>query len=219
MESSRPSNWSRIRERKYCVGTLSTGGSNIASAVPDSPWRRLAAYLSRHATAVVTTTLVGILTAFGGFIVEEVKFRLNRADLRIERYQTLATDIGQYTFSVELVHEFFTENCTTLPTLKWLITDYNTSITILRKKEFVYLQWLHQYWDEERGSEFAELMTVARQIDHAIHGLNDELEKVENDNKNHPKVDEERASKTAAELGPLVQSLREKAASFLRNLT
>jgi hypothetical protein len=62
-------------------------------------------------------------------------------------------------------------------------------------------------------------MTVARQIDRAIHELNDELEKVENDNTNHPKVDAERASKTAAQLRPLVQSLREKASSFLRNLT
>ena len=57
-------------------------------------------------------------------------------------------------------------------------------------------------------------MEVARKIDRAIHSLNDELEKVENDNKNHPKVDEQRASKTAAELEPLVRTLREKGDSL-----
>jgi hypothetical protein len=193
-------------------------GTAASDSAPSAA-RRLTAYLSQHATAVVTTTLVGILTAFSGSIVEGVKFRLNRADLRIERYQTLATDISQHAFSVELVHEFFKENWTTLPTLKWLISEYNTSITTLRKKEFVYLQWLHHYWDEMHEAEFTELMNVAREIDRAIHGLNDELEKVENDNKNHPKVDKQRASKTAAELEPLVRSLREKAAVFLKNLT
>jgi len=159
------------------------------------------------------------LTAFSGYIVEGVKFRLNRADLRIERYQTLATDISQHTFSTELVQEFFQENWTTLPTLKWLMPDYNTSITTLRKKEFVYVQWLHQYWDEKREADFTELMQLVRDIDRTIHSLNDELEKVENDNKNHPKVDEQRARKTAADLEPLVKALRAKATTLLKNLT
>ncbi len=203
-------------------GSLGGAADVPRGAVPDpapSGGWRVIGYLSQHAAPVLTTTLLGILTAFSGYIVEGVKFRLNRADLRIERYQTLATDISQHTFSTELVQEFFQENWTTLPTLKWLMPDYNTSITTLRKKEFVYVQWLHQYWDEKREADFTELMQLVRDIDRTIHSLNDELEKVENDNKNHPKVDEQRARKTAADLEPLVKALRAKATTLLKNLT
>jgi hypothetical protein len=181
-------------------------------------WQKTLDFLWQHATGFVTMTLLGILAAFSGCIVEGVKFRLNRADLRSDRYQSLATELSNFVFSVELVQEFFEANWTTLPTLKWLIPEYNTSITNLRKNEYVYLQWLHHYWGEERAEQFAEIIKVVKKIDRTIHSLNDELEKVENDNKNHPKVNEERAQKAATELKSSLKSLQEKTRDFLNDL-
>jgi hypothetical protein len=200
------------------------------SSAPDQPdalskpklqqprWKIIQQEVQKHFTTFLTMTLVGLITLFSGSIVESVKFQLNRADLRSERYQSLSVDLSSYVFSVEIVQEFLQENWTPLGALEQIIPQYNTAITNLRKNEYVYLQWLHQYWDERKMDQFNEIMEIARQIDHKIHSLNDEFGRVRDDNKNYPRVNEERARKVVAEIKPLLESLQEKTQLFLNDL-
>lgn len=199
----------------------STSDQTDVSSQPilrQSRWQTIQGEIQKHFITFLTMTLVGVLTVFSGSIVESVKFQLNRADLRSERYQSLSTDLSNYVFSVEIFQEFFQENWTTLEALEGIIPRYNDAITNLRKNEYVYLQWLHQYWDERKINQFTEIMEIVRQIDHKTHSLNDELGKVRDDNKNHPKVNEERAKKTSDEIKPLLESLQEKTQVFLNDL-
>ncbi|MFO0951481.1 MAG: hypothetical protein U0835_10085 [Isosphaeraceae bacterium] len=181
-------------------------------------WKTAERYIWDNARGFLATLLVGILAALSGQIIENVKFRLNRADLRIERYQSLASELSAFAFSVELTQEFLEHNWTSLSTLKWLIPEYNNAITSLRKNEFVYRQWLSHYWGKQQVDAFNRIIDTAKKIDRTVHGLNDELEKVENDNACHPKVDESRARATAAELKPLAEELARSTAAFLDGL-
>jgi hypothetical protein len=170
--------------------------------------------LGENLTAVLITTVVGVLTACSGYIVEWVKTGLNRANLRTERYTTLATDLSNHVFSAELQQEFLEHNWTSEPTLKSLVDEYNTSITKLRRCEYVYYQWLSRYWGTEAMAEFEEIMKLVKQIDGVIHGLNDQFELV-GITKSQPKVDETLAKQTAAALKPLVECLTKRTKAFL----
>lgn len=170
--------------------------------------------LQDNFTAVLVTTFVGVLTACSGYIVEWVKTSLNRANQRTERYQTLATDLSNHTFSVELQHEFLAHNWTTEPTLSGLIKEYNDSITKLRRNEYVYYQWLARYWGPDAVKEFEQIMDVVKRIDAVIHGLNDQLELV-NITKKQPKIDESRAAQAATSLKPLTVDLTQRTKAFL----
>jgi hypothetical protein len=186
----------------------------VPDGTPPVPWwRQLFTTLREHFTTVLVTTFAGILTIFSGYIVETIKTAVNRADLRVERYQSLSTDVSSHLFSVELLQEFFEHNWTTEPTLKDLLTEYNTSITKLRKNEYVYYQWIARYWDKSALKEFEDIMSLVKKIDHAVHGLNDEFELV-NLTKKQPKVNPERAKATAKEMKPLVEDLANKTKAF-----
>ena len=170
--------------------------------------------LQNNFSTILVTTVVGILTALSGYIVEHVKGALNRADLRIERYQTLSTDLSSHVFSVELNQEFFENNWTTEPALRPLVEEYNASITKLRRNEYVYYQWLARYWGAGAVQEFEQIMVVVKSLDKMIHSLNDQFELI-NITKTQPKMDEARASKVALEMRPLVEELRAKSKAFL----
>lgn len=185
------------------------------------PAGRLAAaarFVRTHLLSFVTTTAVGVLTLFSGTIVEQVKFRLNRADLRTTRYEAVARDLSSFTFAVELVEEFFRNHWTTLKTLEWLIDYYNKAVTRLRESEHVYRQWLGHYWGPEQIKRFDRIMADVRAVDAEIHKLNDELERVQSDNKNHPKVDPARSQAAAAVIAGRLPDLRGTVGEFLDDL-
>lgn len=165
------------------------------------------------------TLLIGLLVAiFGVFsdnIIETLKFAINKADLRVERYETFSRDLSNHIFSVELMQEYLQEGWTTTDGIVPILLDYNKSIMLLRKKEYVYRTVFHRYWDEETASLFAGLMAIIREIDRKIHGLNDEFEAV-NIRKTKEKIAQQRSDATAAQLKPLLDQLRTKADSLLR---
>jgi hypothetical protein len=165
------------------------------------------------------TLLIGILVAiFGVFsdkIVDTVKFAINKADLRVERYETFSQDLSNHIFLVELMQEYLHEGWTTKDGVVPILLDYNKSITLLRKKEYVYRTVFHRYWDEQTASQFSGLMATVREVDRQIHGLNDEFEAV-NILETKEKIDSQRAEATAAQLKPLLENLRTEADALLR---
>ena len=166
----------------------------------------------------VVALLIGILGLLSARITESIKFALNRADLRTTQYEELATEISHHIFSAELNTEFIENNWTTKKTLTDLITEYNTSITTLRKKEFVYAAWIEKYWGKTESAQFDEFMKTVREFDKAIHSLNDEFEKV-NITGEADKVDPERAKEALKLLQPAAKKLREQGREFLASLT
>jgi hypothetical protein len=162
--------------------------------------------------------LIGILALFSGRITESVKFALNRADLRTKQYEELATEISQYIFSAELITEFVERGWTTKKTLTDLVTQYNTAITTLRKKEFVYTAWVQKYWGREQLSDFDEFMKSVVEFDKAIHSLNDEFEKVNITGKQE-KVAPKRAEEALKLMRPAAAELRKHGRAFLASLT
>ena len=122
--------------------------------------------------------VITVLTIFSSQLSEKIKLHLNKADLRTKQYEELAVEISSFIFSAELSVEFIENEWTTKETLAWLISDYNESLTMLRKKEYVYLAWLKKYWGDEELKNFDGFMKSLKIFDYSIHTLNDEFEAV-----------------------------------------
>lgn len=182
-------------------------------------------WLAGIATSLKTQTatwlvvfMIGILSLFSGRITDSVKFALNRADLRTKQYEELAIEISQHIFSTALTTEFIENNWTTEKALTDLLTEYNTSITTLQKKEFVYATWIQKYWEKEQSEKFDAFLESIREFDKAIHSLNDEFEKV-TITKEQRKVDPQRAKEVLKLLQPAATKLRERGRSLLVSLS
>lgn len=167
------------------------------------------------------TLIIELVVICLGFFSNVLAFDPQHAEKQIikaERYKLLITELDNYVFSTEIMNEFLQNNWTTLPTLQLINPQYNLSTTNIRKNENSNLLMLKHSSNQEKEKQYEEIMELVNKIDQLLHSLNDEFEKVQNDNKNHNKVDEERAKKTADELKPLLISLKEKKESFLKNL-
>ena len=178
------------------------------------------AFVKQHFVTFMTTLVTGVLAACSGCIVEQVKFSLNKADLRTKQYEGMALEVSKFVFATELSEEFLDNNWTRKKTIEWLIGDYNAAITKLRQNEYVYMQWLAHYWSQEKVDEFKSLMVEVKAIDKIIHKLNDELDKFvdEKTAAKYERLDAARTKETAKQLKPHVKELQTKAEKFLTGL-
>ncbi|MHB8068948.1 MAG: hypothetical protein ACYDIC_13750 [Desulfobaccales bacterium] len=160
---------------------------------------------------------IAIMTLFSSHLIESIKFVMNRADLRTNQYEALATEISQYIFAAELTVEYIEKDWTTKQTLEELIKDYNQSITTMRKKEFVYLAWIRKYWSREQVNQYDKFMQSVRAFDSAIHSLNDEIEAVRI-NGSKKKIDRKRSEEVLKVMKPAVENMRENGKLFLTSL-
>jgi hypothetical protein len=149
--------------------------------------------------------LIAILSIFSAEITENVKLALNRADLASKYYEELASDLSEYRFQAELVVEYVERGWTKADSLKSLDTDYNESITKLRKKEWVYQSWMRRYWGEQQASAFAQCMDAVKAFDREVHNLNDEIDAVIN--KKKEKFDKNAAAAAVDRLKPALTTL------------
>jgi hypothetical protein len=171
---------------------------------------------SRAATYVITL-LFALLAIFSDKLVERVKFALNRADMREAKYATFASELSVYIFDCELLEEDLEHGWTTAANLTPLITEYNGSITELRKNQFSDRAMLIKYWDKKRSQQFDEIMQSILQLDAAVHNLNDEYELV-NLRKSKEKVDPQKAAANATSLKDLLKVFKPKVDTFLEDL-
>lgn len=190
----------------------------VTPATQKPTWLQgIVASFRTQTAAWLGTFLIGILTLFSGYITESVKNALNRANLRTSQYETLATEISAYIFSAELNTEFIEKDLATSKTMAELITEYNQSITTLRKKEFVYSAWIKKFWDSSQMSKFEAFMKTVAEFDTAIHSLNDEFGRISLAGKDE-KISPERAKKALEQMKPAVAKLRAEGRAFLESI-
>jgi hypothetical protein len=51
--------------------------------------------------------------------------------------------------------------------------EYNESMNLLCRKEYVYLSWFHRYWSQKSATAFVDTMQAIRAVDLALIRLND----------------------------------------------
>jgi hypothetical protein len=115
----------------------------------------------------------GFIAVFFTPLLEGIKLRLNRADVRTKQFEEFSTDLSNFIFHAELVHEFVANRLTTPEALDPVTTDYNDAITTVRKKEFVYLSWAQRYWKESQYRLFVKVLSAVKDVDVAVHAFND----------------------------------------------
>ncbi|WP_345324816.1 hypothetical protein [Novipirellula rosea] len=138
--------------------------------------------------------------------------------MRTTQCEELATEVSQYIYIAELNTEFIEYEWTNRMSLTGLITEYNESISTLRKKEYVYLAWIQKFWGEGEVARFEEFINAVREFDSAIHSLNDQFEAV-NITEKQEKVDPERAKEALELLIPAVESVRKNGRRLLLSLS
>ncbi len=122
----------------------------------------------------VATTIVALLTVFSDKILERIRFRLNRADLRTKYFEQLAIDLSTYLFFSELYHERYQKGwANDRDDLDRIGGEINGAIQTLRKKEYVYRAWVRKYWGSRALEQFAQVMAAVKSADDAAHAFND----------------------------------------------
>jgi hypothetical protein len=172
--------------------------------------------LLENLSSFVIAGVIALLTVFSDRIVGDIKFAMNRADLRTTRYETVAATLSNHVYATENVAEYYEKGWTDKASVEMLGKWYNETITELRKQEFVTLALLHKYWDEDDVERFSQLMTDIRNADATIHDLNPEATAIANGTK---KTADPAVTKPIVDrLKPLIQRLRTSLTAFLTSL-
>jgi hypothetical protein len=117
--------------------------------------------------------LGGLIAVFFTPLVEAIKLRLNKVELRTRQYEEFAKDLSTFIFEAELQHEFLSATWATTKIRNEITESYNAAITSLRGKEIVYLSWAERYWGSDHLPEFQAILNLVRQVDQAVHAFND----------------------------------------------
>lgn len=194
--------------------------SEIPSSQSEGLWSKFVDSLTQQLGLFLVVALIGILTVFSDNLAARIKFALNRANLREDRYAALSSQLSGYIFDCELVQEDLTKGLTTMDDLTPIINNYNKDVTDLRRNEYANQALIARYWDDQRRAEFVALMAQIRTIDSTFHSLNDEFEQVNSPNNPNrkAKVDPARAKATAALLQPLLLKFEPQAQKLLNDL-
>ena len=115
----------------------------------------------------------GLIAVFFTPLVENLKIRLSRADLRLRQYEELARDLSSFVFEAELQHEFLSSSWATAANLKAITESYNVAIVNVRGKELVYLSWAKKYWQPDEYKKFEAVLAQVRVVDANVHAFND----------------------------------------------
>jgi len=123
------------------------------------------------------TWFVGAVLAFLGLfssrILEQVKFALNRASLRVKFYEEMATTVSRMVFVVDRLDTiYYRADWATEEEKGAIANEYNEVMNALSRKEYVYLSWLHRYWGKGSASAFTTFMDKIRAADSVLINLN-----------------------------------------------
>jgi hypothetical protein len=172
--------------------------------------------LKNNIVALIITTIVAIFTLFSDKILGDIKFELNKADLRVSSYEKFTVDISSYVFDAENVTEYYQNGWTTLTSLNMVTPAYNNAIDELRSQEYVTYELLHRFWKPDDISRFEKVMETVKKIDTQIHSLNSEAESVKNGTKKSadPKI----TMPVVKNLNQLDRELENRVKAFFLNL-
>lgn len=166
------------------------------------------------------TWFVGVVFALLGLfstrMVESARFALNRADLRSQQYEELATQVSQYMSAAEWCTEFLRNGWTTKDAMAGRITDYNNTLKALYAKKYVHRVWIQRYWDDDDSENFASFLASIEEFDAGLHALNDDFTRLhEGEIK---RIEPSRAEDALKVLHPAMESLRLSGSTFLESL-
>jgi hypothetical protein len=118
--------------------------------------------------------VIALLGIFSSYITESVRFSLNRADLRTQKYEEMAKEVSKYIFLTETLTDFLENNMMTRKSYELTEKAYNDAISTLREKELVYLAWINRYWGKEQSQEFEDFINSTQDFELELHKLNQE---------------------------------------------
>ncbi len=124
------------------------------------------------------TWFVGIILAllgvFSGRLVENIKFALNRADLRTKYYEEMALGISRFVHIIDRLNRvYYGSNWATEKDKNAISLEYNEVFSEIARKEYVYLSWLRRYWGKEMTNAFQITMERIRAVDSVLIRLNE----------------------------------------------
>lgn len=169
-----------------------------------------------HFSTLLITATIALLTVFSDKIVGDIKFAVNRADLRTAHYETLAADISNFAFNAEIITEYYEQGWTTKSSFDSIAPSYNEAIVKLRKQEYVTLALLTRFWKKDDVDRFKEVMEIVKKIDTQIHSLNSEAEAVITGAKS--KADPAVTKPVTDKLKVLIPEMQTKINTFLSQL-
>jgi len=118
--------------------------------------------------------VVALLGLVSGRLVENIKFALNRADLRTKYYEELAEELSNIVFIVDrLVKVYYGSRWASDEDRTAIAIAYNESMNKISRKEYVYLSWLRRYWGKKAANAFVLAMQSIRAVDGVLIRLND----------------------------------------------
>jgi hypothetical protein len=177
----------------------------------------LKTFIAAASTAIVTF-LVAIISIPTDFVVGRLKFAMNRADQRDERYKTVSDEVSRYVFAAQTFNEFFARDLDRA-TVEATIKEYNEAIVDLRTHEYAHRATISKYWPEATAKSFDALMHDIRVADAIAHEVNDPLIIYLNDpTKPAPLLRDAAVKSVAARLNPEVARLCGSAETFLFSL-
>jgi hypothetical protein len=115
----------------------------------------------------------GLVAVFFSPLIDNIKLRLNRADIRAKQFEEFATDLSCFIYYAKVINYVQKEGLTDPTPLNALTESYNEAILALRKKEYVYRSWAERYWSKVDYPRFKAVMAAIDGVDRAMLVFND----------------------------------------------
>ena len=112
---------------------------------------------------------IAVLSVFSAEITDSIKSSLNNADLKSKYYEDISFEVSDYIFTSEISFDFIYQGLTHKETLESHLSEYNDSITLLRKKEYVYRAWIKGSWGEKQINSFESFISSLKKYDQFLH--------------------------------------------------
>ncbi len=127
---------------------------------------------------VVIPIIVVLLTFLSTMLVDTFRSSAVESLKQEQAFDSIARALGDFTYSTEMLIEWYETNRTSLEELRPVIDKYNQGIITLRGGEVIYRAKISKYWGEDSAMRFDSLMADIKRVDEATHGLNEETGKV-----------------------------------------
>ncbi|UOQ55254.1 hypothetical protein [Hymenobacter cellulosivorans] len=176
--------------------------------------------LRSKAGLLLTTLIIGVLTVFSDYIVDNIKTGINRANTRTTHFDVISKELSAFIFNAELAEEIGANRISNKAYITSIITDYNTSVTSLRKNEYYHYALIHKYWNEEAYQQYRLAMQQAKTYDSLLHQLNPvyaQLTQQAEGKLTYTPAMEEDLKQQGPKLRSALRQLQQKSETFLNN--
>lgn len=147
--------------------------------------------IKKQSVIWISTTIIAILTAFSGIIVDNIKTGLLTASKRSEVFNDLAPKISLYIFASNSLLDCFKEGLNfkkiSKSFLKYNADDYNNQLQNLIKDEYTFKAKIKKYFNRkilvfktDNVQDYDSLILKIKVFDKSIHQLNSISLEIEN---------------------------------------